>query len=174
LRRDVDWASFGCLLVPVNAFRAVGPLDAGLVAYYDVDFCARARKAGFRILLQPGAIVYLGQRASASLNASESQLDLQAGGEHRQADEQSDALPDRSYLVRRHAGPIRRTTFWLYLLAAKLPQLTGAVRSRDAPALLRQFRDLRHALTGNAKAARGSSSPQNDASWTSSSSLNKR
>ncbi len=52
--RDVDWATGGCLLVRRDCFRDTGGLDERYFLYYeDVDFCRRAREAGYAVRYDP-------------------------------------------------------------------------------------------------------------------------
>ena len=63
--RDVDYVSGCALLARREVFDRVGMLDAGYRAYFeDVDLCARAERAGFRIRYVPTARVW--HRISAS------------------------------------------------------------------------------------------------------------
>jgi len=56
--RDVTFVSSAAMLVSREALARVGPPDARLgPAHADLDFCWRARLAGFRVLVSPGAIV---------------------------------------------------------------------------------------------------------------------
>ncbi len=64
--REVEWVPGCCLLMSVEALREVGLLDEDFFAYHeDVDWCARARKRGWRVLYVPRAVVY--HRGNASL-----------------------------------------------------------------------------------------------------------
>lgn len=57
-RDPVDWATGGCLLVSRECFRTLGGLDERFFLYYeDVDFCRRARSAGWQVLYDPRAAV---------------------------------------------------------------------------------------------------------------------
>jgi N-acetylglucosaminyl-diphospho-decaprenol L-rhamnosyltransferase len=54
----VEWISFACVLIRAEAFTAIGPMDEGFFMYFeDVDYCRRARLAGWRIAYAPGARV---------------------------------------------------------------------------------------------------------------------
>jgi hypothetical protein len=54
----VDWISFACVLVRSGTLNTVGPMDEGFFMYFeDVDYCLRARKAGWRIAYAPEARV---------------------------------------------------------------------------------------------------------------------
>jgi N-acetylglucosaminyl-diphospho-decaprenol L-rhamnosyltransferase len=53
-----QWASFACVLVRDEVFRQVGLLDDGYFMYFeDVEFCFRARKAGWEVVHNPEAHV---------------------------------------------------------------------------------------------------------------------
>lgn len=58
-RAEIDYVT-GCALMASRAvFEKCGLLDPGYVAYYeDVDFCMRARRAGFSIVFEPGGRVW--------------------------------------------------------------------------------------------------------------------
>jgi len=56
--REVDWASGACLLVRREAVDAVGLLDEEMFMYFeDVDWCLRMRRSGWRVYVQPEAVV---------------------------------------------------------------------------------------------------------------------
>ena len=55
---DSDWTSFACALIRREVFEKIGLLDTGYFMYFDdVDFCRRARAAGWKILHWPAARV---------------------------------------------------------------------------------------------------------------------
>lgn len=55
---DVDWVSGACLLHPRRLIDSIGPLDEQFFMYCeDVDFCQRAKTAGWRVRYHPGARV---------------------------------------------------------------------------------------------------------------------
>jgi GT2 family glycosyltransferase len=58
-RREVDYCSAVCLLVDRGVFDEVGGFDEAYApAYYeDVDLCFRIRRAGRRVVYEPGAVV---------------------------------------------------------------------------------------------------------------------
>ncbi len=54
---DIEWASFACILLRGDMIRAVGPMDEGYFLYFeDVEYCWRARKAGWGIVYAPQAV----------------------------------------------------------------------------------------------------------------------
>lgn len=57
-RRDVDWATGAAILVTRECADATGPWDESFFLYSEeTDFAERARRAGFRILYEPSAVV---------------------------------------------------------------------------------------------------------------------
>jgi len=49
-----EWTSFACVLVQQRVFEDIGLMDNGFFMYFeDVDFCHRARKAGWDIVHNP-------------------------------------------------------------------------------------------------------------------------
>jgi N-acetylglucosaminyl-diphospho-decaprenol L-rhamnosyltransferase len=53
-----NWTSFACILVRQDVINAIGPMDEGFFMYFeDVEFCRRARKAGWLIIHNPKARV---------------------------------------------------------------------------------------------------------------------
>jgi len=53
-----DWTSFACVLIKTEVFQSVGMLDEGYFMYFeDVEFCYRARMAGWEIKHNPNARV---------------------------------------------------------------------------------------------------------------------
>ncbi len=56
--RDVFWASGACMIVRADVYRALGGLDARFFAHMEeIDFCWRAQLSGYRIAVQPAAVV---------------------------------------------------------------------------------------------------------------------
>ena len=57
--RDVDYVTGAALAVTRQAFEAIGELDKGFApAYYeDMDWCYRARRASFRVVYAPRAVL---------------------------------------------------------------------------------------------------------------------
>ena len=60
-----DMVSGGCMLCPRELFQALSGFDPSYFLYYeDVDFCLRARKAGYKILFVPSIkIQHYGRRS---------------------------------------------------------------------------------------------------------------
>ena len=56
-QNKTEWASFACILLRGNMIKQVGPMDPGYFLYFeDVEYCWRARKAGWGISYVPEAI----------------------------------------------------------------------------------------------------------------------
>ncbi len=56
--REVEWASFACVLLRRELIDQIGLLDDGYFMYFeDVDYSRRARKAGWKVLYWPRAVV---------------------------------------------------------------------------------------------------------------------
>src|SRR3989344_7510099 len=57
--RDVDYVTGCCLLIKKSAIERIGLLSEDYFLYYeDVDWCLRAKKAGFRIAYVPSAHIW--------------------------------------------------------------------------------------------------------------------
>lgn len=57
-RDDLDWTSFACVAIRDEVTRSVGLLDETYFMYFeDMDYCRRAKRAGFRVAHEPGARV---------------------------------------------------------------------------------------------------------------------
>jgi len=57
-RSEIDWISFACVLIRRDVVSQIGPMDDGFFMYFeDVDYCLRARQAGWRIAYAPSAHV---------------------------------------------------------------------------------------------------------------------
>jgi GT2 family glycosyltransferase len=71
--RDIDFAPFCAVLVRRELLESVGLLDEGFFFYYeDMDYCRRARLAGYRLRLCPDAHVW--HAVSASSGGKENPL----------------------------------------------------------------------------------------------------
>ena len=47
---DPEWVSFACVMIRNEVFQEIGLLDEGYFMYFeDIDFCRRARRAGWRV-----------------------------------------------------------------------------------------------------------------------------
>ena len=71
--REVDFATGACMLVKREVFEKIGYFDEKYFLYLeDMDFCVRAKKAGFKILFEPKAVVW--HKNAASIGGSGSNL----------------------------------------------------------------------------------------------------
>jgi N-acetylglucosaminyl-diphospho-decaprenol L-rhamnosyltransferase len=71
---QIDWISFACVLIRRDVVSQIGPMDEGFFMYFeDVDYCLRARTAGWQIAYAPAAqVVHLrGGRTAESFAAEE-------------------------------------------------------------------------------------------------------
>jgi GT2 family glycosyltransferase len=72
--RDVDFAPFCAILVRREVWETVGLLDEAFFLYYeDMDYCRRARRAGWRVRLCPAA--HVRHDVSASSGGRDSPLE---------------------------------------------------------------------------------------------------
>lgn len=118
-RREVQTASFCCMLVPTEAFAAMGTLDERFFMYYEeTDLLRRAAEQGYRQLYVPEAVVY--HRESGS-----------SGGGWMTPFKYYYATRNRPYLMRKHL-----TSQWRY---ARFTLYFGATRAAYA---------VRYALSG--------------------------
>lgn len=68
---QVDFATGACMLVPKQIFKKIGFFDEKYFLYLeDMDFCVRAKKAGFKITYKPKAIVWHKNAASSGGSGS--------------------------------------------------------------------------------------------------------
>jgi len=72
VRREVDYATGCVLLMRAEALRRAGLFDRAFFMYYeDLDLCERVRRAGWRILFVPDAVVeHLGSASYGELSAT--------------------------------------------------------------------------------------------------------
>jgi hypothetical protein len=55
--KQIDWASFACILLNGPMVREIGPMDEGYFLYFeDAEYCLRARRAGWCIRHCPEAV----------------------------------------------------------------------------------------------------------------------
>lgn len=133
-RREVEVAVGCSLLLSAKALQTVGLFDEAYFAYHeDVDWCLRARKAGFRIFYEPFSRVF--HRGSASTIAMEQRP--QGNDSHYSDLPNAEPLPwnpVRTYLgarnlvrlLRTHATPGEKRSFLLSCLY-ETPLELGAI-----------------------------------------------
>jgi GT2 family glycosyltransferase len=133
--REVSMASLCCLLVPAAVFRDVGLMDERFFMYYDdFDFVARARAAGYRLRINPAAVIH--HRKAASSGGVESPFKVYY------------ASRNRLYLMRKHSSRLRFALFLAYFLATRVGYFVSYL-------VKRQGRQLRAMLMGIADFFRG-------------------
>jgi GT2 family glycosyltransferase len=69
--RECDWVSGACMAIRREVLDAIGPLDEGFFLYYEeVDFCRRARRAGWSCWLAADARVMHLEGAATGIKAA--------------------------------------------------------------------------------------------------------
>ena len=59
VRKQITFATGACMFVKREVFEKIGYFDEKYFLYLeDMDFCMRAKKAGFRIIFEPSAVVW--------------------------------------------------------------------------------------------------------------------
>ena len=133
--RRVNMASLCCLLVPAAVFRDIGLMDERFFMYYDdFDFVARARAAGYRLRLNPAAVIH--HRKAASSGGVESPFKVYY------------ASRNRLYLMRKHSSRLRFRLFLAYFMATRVAHFVSYLGRG-------QWRQLRAMLMGIADFFRG-------------------
>ena len=55
---QIEWVSFACILLRETMVQEIGPMDEGYFLYFeDAAYCMQARRAGWRIVQEPRAVV---------------------------------------------------------------------------------------------------------------------
>jgi GT2 family glycosyltransferase len=73
--KELDWATGCCMLIRATVFKEIGLLNDSFFAYFeDVDFSIRANKRGFKIGLEPSAIIFHEAGAASKKKSSEGEL----------------------------------------------------------------------------------------------------
>ncbi|MEX0786958.1 MAG: glycosyltransferase family 2 protein [Dehalococcoidia bacterium] len=136
-QREVQTASFCCMLVPLSVFADVGPLDERFFMYYEeTDFLRRAREAGYRLLYVPDAVIY--HRESAS-----------SGGGWMTPFKQYYAARNRLYLVRKHTrSPLHYAIFTLFYWAGRISALPRFFIPQQRALLKAQLLGMLHYYQG--------------------------
>lgn len=68
---EAEWISFACVLIRNSVIRQIGWMDEGYFMYYeDIDYCRRARMAGWQIRYIPAARVVHFKGGSGAVQAS--------------------------------------------------------------------------------------------------------
>ncbi len=70
-KREIDFATGACMFISRKVFEKIGLLDEKYFLYLeDMDFCYRAKKAGFKILFEPKAVIWHKNAQSAGGSGS--------------------------------------------------------------------------------------------------------
>lgn len=136
-RRELQTASFCCILVPTAAFDEAGLLDERFFMYYEeTDFLRQALQHSYRLLYVPEAVVYHQESGSS-------------GGGWMTPLKQYYATRNRLYLVRKHArSRTRYALFTLYFWATRIPHLLRYVVLRERPMLKAMLLGMLHYYRG--------------------------
>jgi GT2 family glycosyltransferase len=133
--RDVDMASGSAVLLRREALEAVGLLDEEFFAYHeDVDWCARARRRGWRIRYVPSAVIYHRMHASTG------------GGYNRPIN----YLLARNAILfmRKNGSATEKATYTFYLAGNLLKELVLRWRRGELPGYWMRLRGIRDGLLG--------------------------
>jgi len=134
--RDVDWVAGCALWFRAEALRALGSLDEAFFAYHEeVDWCARAREAGWRVVYWPEAVVTHTGRGSH-------------GNPRSIRIRKYFAARNTILFARKHAGPLEWVKL-IFFLATVLPLELAyhTVRGSDADVRLK-LAGIRDAVLG--------------------------
>ena len=130
--REVNMASLCCLLVPTTVFRDIGLMDERFFMYYDdFDFVARAKAAGYRLRLNPEAVIH--HRKAASSGGVESPFKVYY------------ASRNRLYLMKKHSSGLRFGLFLAYFLATRVGHFASCLargEGRQLKAMLMGITDF--------------------------------
>lgn len=137
VRRELQTASFCCILVSAAAWRDAGPLDERFFMYYEeTDFLRKALEGGYRLLYEPEAVVYHQESASS-------------GGGWMTPFKSYYATRNRLYLVRKHRrSRLRYAWFTLYFWATRLPYVARYTLTRRWPMLRALVLGMAHYYQG--------------------------
>ncbi|MBI3360349.1 MAG: glycosyltransferase family 2 protein [Chloroflexi bacterium] len=106
---DVDWVTGACLLVRRAVVEQIGGFDEEFFMYSEeMDFCRRARTAGWRVVYFPGAKVYHFEGKSSEQAIPERHIRFQRS---------------KVRYFRKYHGPLAASALRLFLLLSYLQQL---------------------------------------------------
>jgi GT2 family glycosyltransferase len=115
-QQDVDYMD-ACLLVKNEVVQKVGLFDEGYFCYWeDVDYCIRAKKAGYRVIYAPVARIWhkVGQSANKTNVGFRDYYSTR----------------NRIRLIRKHASKSQYLSFLLYFFGYHFWLMTGALLYR--------------------------------------------
>jgi glycosyltransferase involved in cell wall biosynthesis len=64
----IDYAEYHCMVIDVEAARAVGGFDSAMPEFGEIDFGRRLRSAGCEVWVEPSAVVHVSQEAPVELD----------------------------------------------------------------------------------------------------------
>lgn len=68
----IEWSSFACILLRARMVQQIGPMDEGYFLYFeDAEYCLRARRAGWGIVQETGAVMVHFRGGSGPVKALE-------------------------------------------------------------------------------------------------------
>ena len=134
--RDVPWVSGCAILMRAAAIRAIGAFDEEFFAYHEeVDWCARAREAGWRVVWAPSAVVtHRGQASS--------------GGPVYVSRRQYLTARNMVRFAAKHGSLARRLQLAAFLVATLPFQYLRRLLRGEQEGVLLKVRGLRDALLG--------------------------
>lgn len=131
--RDADSVSGGAILIRRSALEAIGDFDEEFFAYHeDVDWCTRARRAGWRIRYVPAARVYHRMHASTGGGYGSPVIYLVAR--------------NSVLFVRKHATPAQALKFAVYTAGSLLKDAVYRWRRGELKGFALRLRGLRDGL----------------------------
>jgi GT2 family glycosyltransferase len=133
--RDVPWVAGCAMWLRTAALEAVGAFDEAFFAYHEeVDWCTRARRAGWRVVYCPAAVVHHAGRGSGAPESVRIRKYFAARN---------------SILFARRHGTLTQRAKLAAFLAASLPvELLWHLARGDAATVLLKMRGVRDAVTG--------------------------
>jgi GT2 family glycosyltransferase len=132
--RDVPWVSGCAILLARRALEAIGPLDEEYFAYHEeVDWCARARERGLRVVWTSRAVVVHRGRASS-------------GGAAYVSRRQYLTARNMVRFVARHGTALQRAKFAAFLVGSLPFQYLRRLPTGEAEGVRQKLRGIRDAL----------------------------
>lgn len=123
---EVDWVSGAAMFIKKEVFEKVGVLDAGyFLCYEDTDFCLRAKKKGFKILVVPSSKIW--HKGAHSLNRPLAEYYLTL---------------NRVRFMKLNSDPIHFSVFLIFYLVGSLKRFCISLLKNDiktAEAILKGF-----------------------------------
>jgi N-acetylglucosaminyl-diphospho-decaprenol L-rhamnosyltransferase len=138
--REVGHVSGACLAIRRDVLERAGLLDERFFLYFeDTDLCVRARRAGFLVWFEPGALVRHEGQASAAQLGPEAEVQYARSA---------------SAFVRKHYGPAAarrlsaalRVSLAAHVAAHRMQALVGRPGAREALDRKRRLRNLHRSL----------------------------